>query len=295
MNSDRSLRAVAAGGLDVVAHRARRSEAGGVLAGASLGGRRPWETSVSAWAASSLRRSWRAAVGWEVVDEQRRRRVEGDQRAADGGERDGVGVLEQRLHDLGGAVGGECEPPALVRPGNVETHSSRGRRARWRASARASGSLTTGGSEKPLEESRKRPARSGSSGRIHARASRIPAAARNRTQDLAQAVVVGKAEDRLAIVERSVKKAVHRLWTIGRRGDGRRRRASGMPQCADVRCGTRAAVSTPGCKTKGGYQLRIRPSFKPALLASWITELDGARGRGSFPTGGAVRQRVTNR
>ena len=56
----------------------------------------------------------------QLIDEPRGVAVERDQRAVDLGQAVGVGVLEQRLRELGRGVGGEAQPPVLIGPGEVE-------------------------------------------------------------------------------------------------------------------------------------------------------------------------------
>ncbi len=130
-------------------------------------------------------------------------------------------MLEQRGHDLGWAVDGEGQPPALVRSRDVEhalVVAAEGALARQRA---REGLAENGRERERVEEQRERLCALGVERDDPGAPSRIPAAAGERAQQLAQAVVVGEAEHRVAVVERGVEQVVHELWTIGRYGDGR--------------------------------------------------------------------------
>ena len=78
-----------------------------------------------------------ARAGGQRVHEPRRLLVERDQGTADRGQLVRVRVLEQRRHDLGGAVGGERQPPALVWAAPRRARTRRGCAVRAGARARA--------------------------------------------------------------------------------------------------------------------------------------------------------------
>ncbi len=160
-----------------------------------------------------------AGLGRQRVHESGSLLVQRDQRAPDARQLVRLVVFEQGLDDRGRAVGGKRQPPALVRAGYVE----------YALVVAATPTLTLERARQRLAD--KRRARQVLQQQPHGLRAlgvewhdpsplgRIPAAPGDRTQQLAQHVVIGKAQHRLALLERRLEKG-HELWTIGRQGDG---------------------------------------------------------------------------
>ena len=139
-----------------------------------------------------------AALGVELVDQPCGVVVEWHQRAGDRRQVAGSGVLEQRRHRLRCRVGGEPEPPVLIRSREVQEalvaaapraaapHRRRQRVAHVRLARQVP------------EQARERLGALGVERHAPGSPLWIPAPARDRAQKLAQALVVGKPQHGLA-------------------------------------------------------------------------------------------------
>jgi hypothetical protein len=136
------------------------------------------------------------------LDESRSIFVHRHQRSSDGGQLSRAGVLEQRSDGIGSCVGGEAEPPVLVRSREVDQALP--------APASAARTLDRSG-ERPPYVRRTRQAREQTRERLclvrldryaPGTLERVPAASGYGAQELAQILVVGEAQNSLVAGQR---------------------------------------------------------------------------------------------
>ncbi len=138
----------------------------------------------------------------QLSDELRGPIVDRKERAADRGQAAGLRVLEQLSYGFGRSIGGEAEPPVLVGPREIE-QALICATSRPPAPDRAGERLThLGLAGKARQQARERLGLLGFERETPDTLGRIPAAARDRAQEFAQALVVGKAQHGLAASHR---------------------------------------------------------------------------------------------
>ncbi len=134
----------------------------------------------------------------QLSDQLRGPIVDREERTADRGQTAGLRVLEQLSYRLGRSVGGEAEPPVLVGPREIE-EALICATSRAPAPDRAGERIADLGlAGQARQQARERLRLLGFEREAPHTLVRIPAAARDRAQELAQALVVGKAQHGLA-------------------------------------------------------------------------------------------------
>ncbi len=181
-----------------------------------------------------------AAAAGERADDRRRLLVERHQAAVDQRQPVGAGVLEQGLDDLGRAVCRKAQPPALIRPREID-HALLPVPATAQPRELALELLADLGlAGQPRKQLADRLRALGIERHPPDPLLGVPAPARQRAQQLAQVVVVGKAQQRLSVLQVGVEGKRHEHCTIGAGEDA-----------TDVPCRRRQPRPQPDGSTAG--------------------------------------------
>ena len=155
------------------------------------------------------------AVSQQSADDARGELVERDQRPADCRQSVGVGVFGERLHKFDIDVGRKAQPPVLVGTGEIQDALPRATPATAACDRTRQRVADVRPTRQAREQHRKRLRALGIERYPPGPLARIPAPPRDRAQEQAQTIVVGKPQHGFAAVEGGKKGGGHEQNTIG--------------------------------------------------------------------------------